>query len=52
VVRVDVGLVGITFERNTNVRLRWTAGYGVGANCLVHDTDLIPQARAAAQALN
>lgn len=52
VVRIDVGLIGLSFERNTDVQLRWTAGYGAGANCLLQDTVLIPQARAAAAALN
>lgn len=51
IVRVDVTLLGVVFEGATSVRLTWRAGYGPLARCLRADAALVPEARAAAEAL-
>ncbi len=51
IVRVNVALVGVVFERAAQLRLSWSAGYGPWAECLRRDAELIPEAVAAAAEL-
>jgi len=46
--RVDAGLIGVAFAGETEVRLRWTAGYGDGRACLEADRGMAAEAQAAA----
>ena len=43
-IRVDNALIGVLFEKETQLRLSWSAGYGLGTRCLREDASLIPQA--------
>ena len=47
-VRADVGLIGVAFEGQIDMRLRWAAGYGAASRCLVDDQAMIRAAKEAA----
>jgi hypothetical protein len=51
VVRADVGLLGVIFDADVDLTLRWTAGYASGTDCLRQDARLVPQAQFAAERL-
>jgi hypothetical protein len=51
ILRLDVGLLGVSFRGSTNVALTWKAGYLSGVDCLNQDARLLPQAREAARQL-
>ncbi|MGO8867124.1 MAG: hypothetical protein ACLQME_11540 [Alphaproteobacteria bacterium] len=49
--RADIDLVGVAFEGDVELHLRWTAGYGARSQCLGEDQTQIPEAKRAAAAV-
>ena len=46
--RADVALLAVSFEKSVDVELEWEGGYGANAHCLDEDADLVGQACSAA----